>query len=524
MAKGGFLKTLATIGFFSFFAFALLSPVVRLLGVSGLQAFSFSELFDQSVIAVVRATFIQAITSTAVSVAIGLCVGAFWARAMRDGNRMALRLRGALVVAFSLPTIVVAQGALFAGQWVGLKYGFGLVVLAHALINAPWVAFQFSEISLSLPAEWFDAGKTLGASRWQLFRDITLKHALSEVARVAALVFTWCASSFALVLILGGGPPNQTLETEVFARLHYSGLDVAQARVYALWLFAFLAVPHALVFALRGCRSSMALKAAKNFRAEAGESGFVHLSKRVRRFQSAAIASAIIICLGPLASFFEVSTFRALASDAVWGDLAILFSRTFRLGLFSMALALAVGAAGVYLVAEASTLRKFSIESVFALASSLSVMFIGAGLCLTYIDHLDTVGGSLIAAAVLQAVVFSPFVYRSLVELHSRSPVAELEAARTLGASPFQAFRAVEWPRYRGRFLQAGLGVFFFSLADVSAVSLFSGPNTETLSRRMMQLTSLYRFTEAKAIGLILLLMAMGVSLSVFRHGETRDA
>lgn len=500
----------------AFFVFALGLPLANLLRVSGASAFTLQQLFAQETMAVVRSTLIQASVSTVLSLILGLFGGWLWTQALREGSLLAYRLRFVLVIAFSLPAVVVAQAALSSGHWVGLSYGFWLIVSAHVLMNSPWVAFSFSEILLSLPNEWFDAARVLGAKRSHVIRDVVFSHAGGEIVRVGALVFSWCASSFALVLILGGGPPNQTLETEVFARLRYAGLDVAQAESVAIWLFAVLVLPHLFVsWVDRNTRLAWR-RAARSFR-------FVPKKAGGSRSVSLGISLVSFACLAPLIGFFDARAIRTLIQTAFIKDLSFPLVRSFQIGLLTLLLSLMIGIAAVYIVRK-HPLRRAAIESLFSLTSSMSVMLLGAALCLTYINWIDSTGGSIVSTIILQSLIFSPFVFRSLSEMAFRWAALELDAARTLGASPFQAFMAVEWPRYRARVFQVAMGVFFFSIADVSAVSLFSGPNTETLSRRMMQATALYRFDEAHAIGIVFVMMAIIAAYAIFQVKVGRDA
>jgi len=48
-------------------------------------------------------------------------------------------------------------------------------------------------------------------------------------------VIAVCAMSFALVLILGGGPPVQTLEVALYSRLRYGTVDLPGAAACGIW-------------------------------------------------------------------------------------------------------------------------------------------------------------------------------------------------------------------------------------------------------------------------------------------------
>ena len=67
----------------------------------------------------------------------------------------------------------------------------------------------------------------------RLFWRVTLPQILPAILSAAALVFIFCLLSFAIVLVLGGGPRYTTLEVEVY-RLAKVSLDLKTGSALAL--------------------------------------------------------------------------------------------------------------------------------------------------------------------------------------------------------------------------------------------------------------------------------------------------
>src|SRR5699024_922667 len=67
---------------------------------------------------------------------------------------------------------------------------------------------------------------------WRAFRSVTLPALLPAVASAAAVVFLFCATSFGVVLVLGG-TQYRTLETEIYLRT-VNLLDLSGAAALSL--------------------------------------------------------------------------------------------------------------------------------------------------------------------------------------------------------------------------------------------------------------------------------------------------
>ena len=118
---------------------------------------------------------------------------------------------------------------------------------------------------------------------------------------------------------------------------------------------------------------------------------------------------------------------------------------------------------------------------------------------------------SLAVLAFIQAVLFAPWFARTVFPLLDRRRRVELEAARSLGATPVNAWIRVEWPRVRGPVLSVAGWVAALSVMEVSSVMWFSKGDFDTLSSRVQNLFSRFQIDEAGAGFAILCLLAYAV-------------
>lgn len=472
-----------------------------------------AQLLDPDILQVAAATAGQAALSTALSAAAGLPLGLAAARAT---PRLARWLDGLLLIPAGVPSVVAAtawvawlgRSGILArhGSGIGQEVAYSLraVVLAHFFYNAPWIALFVAQARRQVPRAPLEAAETLGAGAWARFRFVTWPCVRPAFGAAAAQTLALCSMSFALVLVLGGGPPVETLETALYSRVRFGELDLAGAAACAAWQLA-LTSP-AWVWALR-LRPVAALAPAT------GSAGAV--GRRPWRARSAA-AIALLAAIAFVVPY--------LPNAVAPGVLAPFAEPAFREELLpalrlSIAIAFATATGALFLAAAAVLALSFLARggdrfriwagALLALPGGVSVLVLGLGGWLAYSRWIDPHEGSLGAIVALQCTVFFPLAFRMLWPLSRSGGRARLEAAATLGASPWTAFRLVEWPRWRPSARAAFAMVAAAALGEVAAVSLFYSENLVPLPLLVSRWMGRYRFEEARAASLLLLASAV---------------
>jgi thiamine transport system permease protein len=476
-----------------------------------------STLLDSGVLSIMRATIWQAAWSTVLSGAIGLPLG-LW-MGCQNFQRWSRTL---LAIPYGIPTVVVATAwVLWLGR-TGLFSFFGFhpdwiyslkaVIFAHVFLNVPWVALLVSQAFQEVPTELWESALSLSASLPRLFLDIFWPEVKWAFAAAVAQVFTLCTLSFTLVLLLGGGPPVQSLETAVYSRIRFGSLDISGAAACAFWEILVSLTPWLIVLLLQARRGSVAPK-----RSVVQKSLLAALVRNQKAVRVLGILSLIglsvfvvpyFVVVGPVAWHF-------LLDAELLREMAHPFEISLLLASFSAAGALLVAAAGILVCTRFKKLS-FFISFLIAVPSGVSLLVLGLGIWLAYGKFFDPFSGSLGAMVAIQVTAFSPVAYRLLWPVAQSIPWSMIESAHSLGAGPVEVFRSIEWPRWRAPVLSAVSLVLGASLGEVAAVSLFYSENLIPLPLLISRMMSQYRFGEAEAVSAGLLILAfMSMSMVI---------
>jgi thiamine transport system permease protein len=195
---------------------------------------------------ILQFTLLQAALSTALSVLLAVPVALALARRPNFALRTwILRL---MVLPMGLPVLVVALGliAVWGRQGVANSllmilgmdrpisiYGLGGILLAHVFFNFP-LACRLAVAALDrLPGEYWKLAGSLGMGPVSVFRFLEWPAIARVLPGISSLVFMLCATSFTIVLVLGGGPAATTLEVAIYQSLRF---DFDPPRAIALSL------------------------------------------------------------------------------------------------------------------------------------------------------------------------------------------------------------------------------------------------------------------------------------------------
>jgi thiamine transport system permease protein len=425
---------------------------------------------------------------TALAVALGVPLA--WAL-FRVTWRGQAAVRALASVPFVLPTVVVAVAFSALLRPTGLLGALGAdqslaaIVAALAFFNVSVVMRVVGGTWAGLDPRAAIAARTLGASPRRAFLRVTLPSLVPAIAAAASVVFLFCASSFAIVLVLGGTRIN-SVETEIWIQVNQF-LDLKAAATLALLQVVIVALALGAAEWARSRRDRVASGAADGTRPATRKDGAPI---------AAALAGPALLIGLPLAGLLE----RSLRTRGGWGlaHYAALLRQPPRSVLpvplwqaavnsleaatVAAALAMAAGLALAYALARSRRGRWAAALAMLPLG--VSSVIVGLGVLLTLARPLPGglgVPSPAILIPVAQAVVAFPLVVRSLVPtLTSIQPEIRASAA-VLGASPWRLWRAVEWPLVR-RPVGLALGLAFaVSLGEFGATNFLARPDHPTL-------------------------------------------
>lgn len=441
--------------------------------------------------AVLRFTVLQAGLSAVVSCLLAIPVARAIVRRRFFGRNLLITLLGA---PFLLPVIVAVLGllAIFgraglmneALVWLGLPtlsiYGLQGVVLAHVFFNLPLAVRLLLLGWQSIPAERF----RLAASLNQPIGPIIERPMLRRVLPGAALViFLICLSSFAVALILGGGPRATTLELAIYQSIRFE-FALEKAVFLALLQLGFGLIATLLLW-------STTLP-------EAFGKGLDRVSVVWPEGSGFAdvfwISLATVFLLMPIAAVFA----RGLPMlvelpDAVWPALF----RSLTVALLSMMLCLILALP-----------LAFTSPSWQALASALplsvSAIVLGTGVFVVLLPVGNPTRWALAVTAVFNSLASLPFVLRALSQEAKALSENFGALTRALDLKGVSVLRWVILPRlWRPLGFSAGLSAAL-SMGDLGVIALFATQNHETLPLLMARLMGAYRMEEAAAVAVVL--------------------
>jgi thiamine transport system permease protein len=170
----------------------------------------------------------QAIISTLISLFFGLPVAYIFSHYRFIGKKV---MKSVLTIPFLLPPIVVVQGFITIYAENGLintiiknflsflptfdLYSIDGIIFVHVFYNSPIIIRMVSVVWENLDNRPLEVAKTLGASRFTLFRKLELPQLKYVIFSSSLLVFLYCFTSLAVVLSFGG-LQVRTLEVQIF--------------------------------------------------------------------------------------------------------------------------------------------------------------------------------------------------------------------------------------------------------------------------------------------------------------------
>jgi len=415
-------------------------------------------------------------------------------------------LRALMTVPFVLPTVVV--GVAFAAllgpggalAWLGLDQSLLAIVLALAFFNVTVVLRTVGGFWAQLDPRPEQAARTLGAGPWRVWWTVTVPSLAPAIASAAALVFLFCATSFGVVIVLGGRRFS-TIETEVY-RLTVQFLDLRSAAVLALVQFAIVAAVMIVSTRLRRSRDRAAGDSetvAMRFSRTAGaRPGRAHLPVILCFAATALLLHALPILALVLRSLrdgegWTLEHYLHLVAPPAGSALrgSVVDSILLSLGFSAIATAIALLLGSITAVVASRRPRGRLLrravdvfDGAVMLPLGVSAVTLGFGLLLTMNRPLGIgfdLRTSLVLIPVAQALVALPLVLRTLLPALRGIDPRLRDAAATLGASPLRVLATIDLPML-GR--SAGLALGFAaaaSLGEFGATAFLVRPGAQTL-------------------------------------------
>jgi thiamine transport system permease protein len=476
-------------------------------------------LQNSSLLHITLFTLKQAFFSVILSLVIGL-PGAWFLGTSR--SRFTAVLRTLTAVPFAMPSILVVLGfVLFYGNsgWVShifplrVLYKPEAIILAHGFFNFPLVVRLAGDGLARARKAYAPAAASMGASPFVTALTVLLPLSLPAIMSACLLVFLYSFTSFAVVLVLGGGPASTTLAVEIYRHARIF-LNYPNAGALAL-METLIAVCVFLCFVYFGKKS-------REIKTDLQERTFDERKRSVPALVVMCVYGilAAIFILGPILSILlESFLFRASRSasqvlSARWwlslGDSALpAMCRSLVLAFCSATVAciLAVFAAGFLkfqeIYGKAHSVGSNFLRFLAAAPVISSGIVLGLGWLVIYGSGFSR---SPFALIILHAVIALPFAFNSISEGFRSLPANTINAALVFGAAPFKALLTAAIPLSVKR-IRSGWGfAAAISLGELNAVMMLGMESWETLPLFIYRAAGAYRYGIACAAGTLLIL------------------
>ena len=516
----------------AFLIIAFFFPLSRILSLT----FSLEILKSENLQITYQAlsfTFFQASLSTLLTLALGLPSAILFARYDFRGKSL---LRALTAVPFLLPTVVVAAGfSALLGPRGLIHHLFPLpsfvflgtlpaILIAHIFYNTTIIIRVVGTAVSSLDPKLEHAARSLGADSSRVWWYLTLPLLRSAILASSLLVFLFDFTSFGVILLLGGSR-FATLEVEIYTQA---------TRFLNLPLAAWLAVIQlfcTLIFA--SLYSYLSRRIATQLAPRSTQSNL----RKPRTLGERIFVATLVLLLAtfflfplsalPLRSFFRLEADRGQRGEIQYGFTTDYYSELFvnrRGSVFyvppiqatvnslmyasgTVLLSLLLGFPAAIALARPTWLEKV-LDPLIMLPLGSSAVMLGLGFILTFGSWLTSPW--LVPFA--HTLVALPFVVRTLQPAIASIPERLRQAASSLGASPFEVWKAIDLPILRRATLAAATFAFTISLGEFGATLLIARPEYPTIPvaiERFLSQPGGLNYGQAMAMATILMTLTL---------------
>lgn len=386
-------------------------------------------------------------------------------------------------------------------------YGIGSLVIVQVLSFFPIAYLTMTGILEAIDDSVEDAAFSMGASRWQVFRTVTLPLALPGIASALLLVFIQSVEDFSNPAVLSG--EFSTLAVEVYR------IITGQYDMHSGSLMAFLLlIPTLMAFSLQ----RFWLKD-KSFVTITGKP-----TQKRRKIHERHIVWPLFAFCALITAFILLFYGTVVAASLVkaWGvDFTFTLDHyryVFGFGwsdlqntLILACLSAPIGGLLGMIIAYFSTRKRFLGKRYMQFSSLLSFAIPGTVLGIGYLNTFNKPPLLLTGGAV---ILIAAFVFRNMpVAIESATSTlmqvdtAIEEASTILGAKESTTFRHVLLPLLRQAFFSGLVYSFVRAVTAVSTIIFLISPAWSLATTRVFSLFEASQYSDAAAYVTIMILI-----------------
>ncbi len=464
-------------------------------------------------------------------------------------------IKSVTAVPFVLPSILVVLGfvLLFGNNGIinsgaiklfhlekppfQILYSFKAIILAHVFYNCPLFIRIVSSAWEKISQEIIEAAESLGASGRRVFTAAVLPQILPPVIAAFSLVFILCFMSFSIILVLGGGPKYTTLEVEIYrlARINADfssacSLAVLQSAVTLSFLFFYSAIQKKTSYTFS---PSPYLAPVPVFLSHGAQEG--GKTRSVTLFQKLMIFIFLlflfIVIVMPLLMII-IESFKYKVSHAGSSGFSLRwYAKSFsELGLLPVKNSLLiaflntlftviVSVTALSFLKRKNKIQKAVMETFFVMSMGVSSII----LSLSYMKIMSSYKmniAPLVLLCAAHSTVFLPLVFKSISVFYDRMDRSIIESAESIGAGSWRILFTIELPFIRGGIITGSVLAFALSMGEINSTLMIAPDSFITIPVAIYRLIGAYNFSQACAMGTILILTCIASFLILDRSGS----
>lgn len=404
-------------------------------------------------------------------------------------------------------------------------YGIGGIWLVMVFANFPYAALIFLSGFSAIHPNNRRLAAQLSFSLWQKIRWLYLPVMVRQVGGLGGLIFVLCFTSFAPVLILGGGPKYATLEVAIYQALRFD-FDLGQtvflsvlqigsclSFILILWISRrFLPFWHHSQ--KQSQKQDMYLWRQNNV----GQGPEKYVGHRISVFAIIWILLTTFLLMaplmtiladgarGPVSTVLQMSVFwQALLGSTmialIASILAVLMSLII---LFTLRAGLEAGYQADLLLVSMNRLDRYAL-----ILLAFPPLTLSAGLFLVLRNGVPVLELGLYIAIIVQAILSIPYILKLIIPAFQQASQQYGPLARQLDLSFWARCRYVDGP-----LLCRPLGLAFgisaaFAAGDLAIISLFGSQDVQTLPLLLYRLSGAYRVDAAAVVAVSLIIFCL---------------
>ena len=418
-------------------------------------------------------------------------------------------------------------------DWRPTLYGFSGLVIVLTLSFFPIAYMNFLGMLRSLDPALDEAGLSLGANRWRVFRTITVPMLIPGFAGAFLLLFIESIADLANPLIIGGS--YTVLASRAYMAIN-GDYDISLAAGYA----SLLLLPALFVFLIQRYWAQKKSVISVTGKPSGRPILVTSFGMRFLLLSFTGLMTTLIVLIyttviiGAFVQIIGVNNeitldhFRYLLGGFANGAIK---TTTF-LALIATPLAGIFGMLTAWLVIRKVKRGSEALDFLGMLGIAVPGTVIGIGYAITYNDPLKLGGvtvfpqvaggaallGGSIAIVMVYIIRSSPAGQRSGISMLQQIDPSIEEASASLGASGAKTFRLVTLPLISGAFLAGLLYAFAHSMTTLSPIIFLVTPDTSILTQKILAEADQGRYGNVFALCciLIVLILVIGGLINYF--------